>query len=214
MWSETEVSEDEARQIVKTAAKEATEKSQGHTPGHLAEALEALNKAKVRWREVLRNFIGRHVGSRRPTYARRNRKHDTFGSKGVSHHAAAKVVVIIDTSGSIGGEELKQFFGEIEAIAYRAQISILQWDHAFQGFTPKYRKGAWKNIQIKGRGGTDMEAPVKWLLEQGIGASAYIMLTDGHCQWPEDPKIPMVFCITTDQPEPNFGTVVRIKEYM
>jgi len=210
-WTQSDISHDEARQLVHDMVKEATDKSQGHTPGHLAQAIDELKKPIVRWREILRQIIGTHVGNRRKTYARRNRRYDIWGIKGISHHAAATVSVIIDTSGSIGTKELEQFFGEIEAISYRAKVNVLQWDHAFQGFD-QYRRGDWKKITANGRGGTDMAAPVKWLEENGQVADLQIMLTDGYCNWPAPREYPMVFCITTDNTsEPEWGVSIRMK---
>jgi predicted metal-dependent peptidase len=210
-WDQSTMSQDEARQLVKDMVEQASAKAQGHTPGHLQQAIEELNDPIVRWREIVRQFLGRHVGNRRKTFARRNRRIDKFGVKGVSHHAAATLGVIVDTSGSIGNEELKQFFGEIEALSARAKIWILQWDHAFQGLDMKYRRGDWKKIKIKGRGGTDMIAPIKYTMEQGLPADAVVMLTDGYCQYPDTaPPFPMIICITTEQEGPSWASNVRI----
>jgi predicted metal-dependent peptidase len=120
IWMQTEISVDEARQMINERVKNANEKAQGHVPGHLKEALEELKKPIVRWREQLKAFLGTHVGNRRRTYSRPDRRQDAFGTKGISHHAACDVTVIVDTSGSISKDELEQFFGEIECIAYRA----------------------------------------------------------------------------------------------
>lgn len=209
IWDTSETSEDEARQIVNSMVQNAITKNQGSIPGHLLDAVQALGKPVVRWRELLRRYLGQHVGNRRPTLARRNRRNDNFGIKGVSHHAAATVNVIVDTSGSIGQEELGKFFAEIDAISSRAKTNVLQWDHAFQGFT-QYRRGNWKKFKVNGRGGTDMAAPYKWLEDNGKIADVQIMLTDGHCNWAENKEYPVITCITTDQTGPDWGHVVRI----
>lgn len=211
-WNQSDISEDEARQIVHDMAKEAADKSQGHMPGHLKQILEALSKPVVRWRELLRQFLGTHVGNRRPTYSRANRRRQEFGFKGVSRHAASTVSVIVDTSGSISDKDLEQFFAEIEAIAYRAKVFVLQWDHAYQGYA-RYRRGDWKRITVNGRGGTDMAAPVDWLEKNSQIGSVMVMLTDGYCQWPHRRGFPALFCITTDQTAPDWGTTIRMKAH-
>jgi predicted metal-dependent peptidase len=133
-WSQTDISEDEARQLVKDITDQATAKCQGNSPGHLTQVLKDLAKAVVHWRELLRQYIGNHVGNRRLTYSRRNRRQDTFGLPGISHHAAGRVCVIVDSSGSISDVELAQFFSEIEMISSRAKVHVLQWDYSFQGY--------------------------------------------------------------------------------
>jgi len=211
IWNQSDVSEDEARQVVKDMVVQASEKCQGHTPGHLVEAIKALNKPVIRWRELLRHYFGKHVGNQRKTYSRRNRRRDWFGMPGISRHAAANVCVIIDTSGSIGSRELEQFFAEIDMIASRAKVMVLQWDHAFQGFA-MYRRGDWKKFEVHGRGGTDMAAPVEWLCDNNQVADCQVMLTDGYCNWAEPKPFPMITVITTpDTDGPGWGHQVRMR---
>lgn len=192
---------------------QATEKSKGDVPGHLKEAINELNKPTVYWRAYLKNLLGTHVGNRRKTYSRRNRRNDRFGVPGISHHAAGKVSVVIDTSGSISKEDLSQFMGEIESICHRAKVSVLQWDHAFQGFSASYRRGDWKKFEVHGRGGTDMVAPVEWLEEKGLIGDCMVMLTDGYCSWPNQKSFPTIWAITTDEQGPDWGTIVRVKSH-
>jgi predicted metal-dependent peptidase len=213
VWNQSDVSEDEARQIVKDVVEQATQKCQGSVPGHLEDAIKELQKPVVRWRELLRHYLGKHVGNQRKTYSRRDRRHDWFGMPGISHHAAATANVIVDTSGSVGRKELEQFFAEIDTIAGRAKVRVLQWDHAFQGFN-EYRRGDWKKFKIHGRGGTDMAAPVKWLVENKLIADVQVMLTDGYCNWHEECAFPMITCITTPEGTtdgPGWGHEVRLK---
>lgn len=212
IWNRSNVSQDEARQLIHDMAKQASERTQGHVPGHLKEVLEALAKPIIRWREILRQYLGKHVGNNRKTWSRLNRRYG-FGTKGVSHHAAAEVSVVVDTSGSIGTQELEQFFAEIEAIAYKAKVHVLQWDHAYQGFA-RYRRGDWRNITVNGRGGTDMVAPVEWLEQNGVIGDICVMLTDGYCSWPTRRQFPMLFVITTSEQHtdgPDWGEIVRMQ---
>lgn len=213
VWDQSDISQDEARQIVHDMAKEATEKSQGYIPGHLKQVIDQLAKPIIRWREILRQWLGVHVGNRRKTYSRGNRRIQEFGIKGVSHHAAATVNVIIDTSGSIGTQELEQFFAEIEAISARAKVMVLQWDAQFQGFD-KYRRGDWKKLTVNGRGGTSMSGAFKWLDENNQIADVQVLLTDGYTDWPAPRQYPTMFVITTPEqqtPSPEWGTVVRMQ---
>jgi predicted metal-dependent peptidase len=212
VWNQSDVSQDEARQIVKDLVDQATSKCQGHAPGHLEDAIKDLAKPIVRWRELLRHYLGKHVGNRRKTFSRRDRRHDRFGMPGVSHHAAATCTVIADTSGSIGKRELEQFFGEIDSIASRAKVHVLQWDHAFQGYTD-YRRGDWRKFKIHGRGGTDMAAPVQWLIDNKLIGDVTVMLTDGYCNWHKPCEFPMITVITTPEGTtdgPGWGHEVRM----
>lgn len=212
VWQQTDVAEDEARQLIHDLVQQTIEKSQGHVPGHMQEILKHLGKPVVRWRELLRQYLGRHVGNKRKTFSRANRRYTAFGLPGVSHRAAATVNVIVDTSGSVSTNELQQFFAEIETIAYRSKIFVLLWDHAYQGFS-SYRKGDWKKFKINGRGGTDMAAPVKWLMDEKRIADVQVMFTDGECNYAPKQNFPMITVISRGKgygQEPNFGHVVHM----
>lgn len=214
-WNEGDMCEDEARQLVKAYVGEACSRNPGSVPGHLKGVIEELQKPVVRWYDILRRFLGRHCGGRRLTWARRNRRIRKFGYKGVSHRAVAKLSLIVDTSGSISDRLLEQFFAEIEQISHHTEVSVLQWDHGFQGFWPKYRKGDWKKIEIGGRGGTDMAAPIEWLVENGLVGDAMIMLTDGEVSgYGPDQDFPFVCLIGNTNfehvREPEWGESIKV----
>lgn len=209
-WAESELSPDEVRQLVSDMVREASERSQGNVPGHVLAELSRLAKPIVSWKELLKRYLGRHVGNQRKTYSRRNRRRDQFGMPGISHHAAAHVSVVVDTSGSISQDDLEQFFAEIESISSRAKVRVLQWDHSFQGFSANYRKNDWRKIEIRGRGGTDMVAPVQWLMDNKAIGDVCVMLTDGYCQYIDQQPFPMITCLCADGTEPTWGHVVHM----
>lgn len=212
-WNQSDVSPDEARQIVKDIVDQAVSKCQGNIPGHLSEIIANLNKPVVRWRELLRQYLGKHAGNQRRTYSRPNRRRQQFGSKGVSHHAASDVTVIVDTSGSIDQKELQQFFAEIESISHKSRVWLLQWDHEFQGYS-RYRRNDWKKMKINGRGGTDMAKPIEWLCDNNLIKDVQVMLTDGYCNYAAKKNFPYICVITTPQGTtdgPTWGHTIRMK---
>lgn len=213
IWQRNEVSEDEARQIVKGMCDSATAKSAGQVPGHLTEILKELNQPIVHWRGMLRQYYGRHVGNKRFTFSRSNRRHQSFGIKGISRHACATVRIILDTSGSMSTRQLEIAFGEIEQISSHVSVKLLLWDHGFQGYK-KYRRGDWKNFPVNGRGGTDMEAPVQWLEENREIGDIQIMITDGEVSgWPKPRAYPMIFLIlnSVEKVMPGWGHEVFVR---
>jgi len=209
IWQQSDISEDEARQIIKEMTNQAITRNQGKYPSHLTEAIKELSTPKIRWRELLRRYIGQHLGNKRYTHSRRNRRTDQFGIKGTSHHAAATVNIIIDTSGSINQKDLATFFAEIDTISSKTKTHILQWDMQYQGYS-QYRRGDWKKININGRGGTDMAAPYEWLENNNLVADLQILLTDGHTNWAPPKPYPSIVIITTNQKGPTWGHNIHI----
>ena len=208
VWDQSDVSADEMRQIVKDAVDQAS--LIGNAPGHLAEAIEQLSRPVVRWRELLRQHHARYAGSRRWTFSRRNRRRQQFGIKGISHHAASSVMIIVDSSTSVDQLMLQTFFSEIEAISYRSKVWLLQWDYGYQGVS-EYRRGDWRKILINGRGGTDMTEPLIWLRENQMVKDLQIMFTDGYTPWLDTVDFPIITAITTkDAVAPKYGHTIRI----
>lgn len=208
-WSQTDVSLDEVKQIVKNLVQDATLKCQGYYPGHLSTSIAALSDPIVRWCDVLKRYIGRHTGNSRQTYSRVNRRRQQFGTKGKSHHASSQVNVIVDTSGSISDSDLEQFFAEVDSISSRSKVWLLQWDYDFAGYS-KYRRGDWRKLVINGRGGTDMAKPIEWLCNNGCIRDVQIMLTDGHCNYASIKNFPYICVITSDRPGPDWGCTIRM----
>jgi predicted metal-dependent peptidase len=88
---------------------------------------------------------------------------------------------------------LRRFFAEIDSATDHATLDLLLWDANFQGFYENYKARQWKDrVKLKGRGGTDMRAPVMWLQEKKVRATCYIVLTDGYCNWSEKIATPVI----------------------
>ena len=214
VWEQSTASPEEARVAARALAAGALERSRGRAPGHLAEALARLEPPQVAWETLLRRHLGRHAGGRRTTLARPPRRREGFGVPGVSRRAAGTINVVVDTSGSVSLPLLGRFFGEVERISRRSRISVLQWDHAFQGYAP-YRPGAWRTWAVRGRGGTDMAAPFRWLRAERKLADVQVLLTDGFCNWPEPGRYALITAIAGPPGRvaaPPWGQVVYMGE--
>jgi len=211
-WSQSEVSADEARQVVKNLINEAVDKSLGRLPDHVQSIIKRLSQPIVKWQQLLRLNVGRHIGNKRHTYSRRDRRSRAFGTKGTSKHAIGEGNVIVDISRSVNEQELEQFFTEIEAISFKCQIWILLWDDQFRGYA-KYRRGDWRKIPLNGRGGTDMAAPIEWLYQNRLVKDVQIMLTDGYCEYSSPKNMEYICVVTTNDTNtklPSWGKVIQM----
>jgi predicted metal-dependent peptidase len=91
-------------------------------------------------------------------------------------------------------------------------VNVLQWDAAFQGYEP-YRRGDWKRIMCKGRGGTDMVGPMDWLIDNKLVPDCTILLTDGYTGWHQNINFPCITVITVPEGTvdgPPYGHTVRM----
>jgi len=195
------------RQVIKKLTEEST-KAAGGAPGHLTDAIKLLNKVIIDPKSILRNHVARELGGRRPTLKRRSRRIPKFGIPGHSRRNRARLIVFIDTSGSISNKDLSDFFGIIERFTdHVSKIEVIQFDVGTTKRTA-YRRGEWKKIKIIGRGGTDVDQAfdqVKDITNKDV----VVALTDGYFIQPAKPRPwNMYWAITKGGQNPDWGTIV------
>ena len=133
-------------------------KSCGCEPANLARPLHENRQSKQDWRALLREF----VAATSPCDYRwtpPNRRYIASGLylPSVERAGVGTIVVAVDTSGSIGEEELEQFAGEISSISDEAKpeaIHIVYCDAAVQS-TQQFGPSEPIELEPKGGGGTD-----------------------------------------------------------
>jgi predicted metal-dependent peptidase len=112
-----------------------------------------------------------------------------------------KLAVLVDTSGSVSDRNLQEFFAEIDKIAQLLKkVWLIQYDAEVTDVR-KYKRGAWKKLEIKGRGGTDMKPAIDKAIEKKCKRA--IVLTDGYDEFPDDKidDIKLMFALTENRYE-------------
>jgi predicted metal-dependent peptidase len=213
IWKGSTVSKDEARQIVKDMADQATQKACGNAPGHLAEVLKRLEKPIVNWKYEFRQIVGRKAGGKRRTFARRSRRHNHFGIPGKSSHASVPLTICVDTSGSMSSKDLERVFTEVESMSQRFKITVIQFDHQVQGDPQKYHRGDWKKIKILGRGGTSFINLVEWMKENKQVGDVNIILTDGYAPWPNEEDFYVIWAIVNEEVKAPWGKTIAVVQH-
>ncbi len=193
VWQGSTVGEDEARQVIKDMIRQTGLKA-GNAPGHLTDAISALEDPVINWKYELRQFMGRAIGGRRSTWSRQNRKRQAFGVKGKSNHASVKLTIGVDTSGSVSDKLLRQFFTELEMMSQKFKITLVQFDHGYQCHDI-YHRGDWKTLEVKGRGGTSFIEFFKAIEEKHLVGKVNLVLTDGEACHGEERPYPVMWVI-------------------
>lgn len=156
--------------------KESFQKSRGLVPGHLQGFIQEILKGKINWRKELKKFSGKGIlGRRVETLMRPNRRFEDQPGHRVDEEG--KIGVILDTSGSMSEKELAKAFSEIDRLTQRQRkFYLVQYDAEVTS-VDRYRRGAWKKIKIKGRGGTNMGPALQKMQEMRI--RRLVCITDG-----------------------------------
>lgn len=180
----------------------------GKVGGDMLRSVQEMLEPKVDWREVLRRFVRTSLKDRdSPSWRKAHKNYlwqdiilPSIVGKRMKH-----LVIAMDTSGSIQGEMLSLFMGELNKVVTTTnpdRVDVLYWDTEVAGH--ETHKGAAKLIvsktKPKGGGGTDPDCVPAFMLDKKLEkADALVVLTDGYMT--SDPRkwaglgLPILWCI-------------------
>lgn len=197
-------------------------KVQGKLPAALERAFAEILDPQVDWREKIRGFFARKVGTggydwRRPDRRLISRKEDPIISPGRSGFGAGTVVVGADTSGSIGDKELNMFFAEVAGILedVRPKRLVIVWCDAKVQRVDDVEEPSDLNVLrhkgAPGGGGTSFIPVFDYIRENDLEPDALVYLTDGLGSFPgAPPSFPVIWGNIYPNAQYPFGEVVDI----
>ena len=188
-------------------------KACGREAANVDRPLNESRRSKRDWRTILRDFVAATTPSDY-RWTPPNRRYIASGLylPSVERSGTGAMVIAVDTSGSIGEDELEQFAGEISTIAEDAQpeaIHVIYCDAAVQTWQ---EFGPSEPIQLdpKGGGGTDFRPAFQWVKENQIEPACMVYLTDLCCHsYPEPPEYPVLW-VTDSRRTAPFGETLQI----
>ena len=175
--------------------------------GHgMARDVEALLEPVVPWQDVLRDWLkttakGEDLSTwRRP--ARRWLGQNMYMPSRYTE-SVERIVIGIDTSGSIGEEALRRALSEVAGACEMVSpqmVDVIYWDArvaAHEVYEGERVRDIANVTKPKGGGGTDARAMFDFMDKRGIKPDAVIMFTDGYTPWPKTLPCPVLWCIST-----------------
>ena len=193
----------------------------GKVGGNVDRSFTDLMSAKVDWKEALREFVSSvSSGKDDSTWRKPNRRwlqHDIYMPSTISE-SMGRVVVAIDTSGSIWGEVLNRFVSEVASVMTNMnpeQVDLLYWDsqvagHEVYGLNDADRMTS--TTKPKGGGGTSPSCITAYMRKHKIDPVCAIILTDGCVgnDWGGQWSCPTLWAITTNIKSP-IGQTIQIE---
>jgi len=184
--------------------------------------IDSLLEPKVDWREAFREFIlSCCVGKDDYTFRKFNVRQLANDMYLPSTHTETvrDIVIAVDTSGSIGQQELTEFAGELVSICETVspeRVRILWWDtkvHGEQVFTGNY-VGIKGMLKPRGGGGTRVSCVNEYINKKHINAECVVLFTDGYVEndveWTN--TAPLLWLITRNENyQPPVGKKVFVE---
>jgi len=181
-------------------------KMNGEGAGDLARELGEMLQPKVDWREALREFVKSVcAGKDNSTWRRPNRRflgEGTYMPTLISE-SVGRVLIAVDTSGSIGGEELNAFLSEVAGLCEQVSpemVDLLYWDSRVAGHETYAREDT-PNIvsstKPAGGGGTSPSCITDYIKQKNMDPECAVILTDGYVgsDWGGAWPCPVLWCI-------------------
>lgn len=182
---------------VKQAAVQA-EKAGGHIPQSVKLAIAEMNAPVIDWREAFRRFVGDGI-SDDSSWSRPNKR---LISQGLYFPTRVRdrlrrVVVMFDTSGSIGGDDLTADASEAKAMLDDAGCEVMTWacvDTRVRSHGECASGDDVPSINFAGGGGTDFKQAMQWAATLD-DVACLVFFTDGYtASWGDDPGFPVLWC--------------------
>jgi predicted metal-dependent peptidase len=226
-WQDTMVSaaaaQHEHEQRESTAA--------GCIPSGIQRMIDDLSKPRVNWRQALKRFVIA-VSSRAYSFARPNKALFSQGWTLPGFRTRVNeldIVIMVDTSGSIGRDQLTAFVSEMKGIMnsfqrYKIQAWCFDGDVILESAVTleKHTRGgdSWDQIikfaeRIGGGGGTVFSANWDYMKKERIKPRLVLMLTDGMpCgSWGDPMYCPTMFMIMGNtSAQAPFGLTIHYED--
>ena len=162
----------------------------GSLPGDMVELIKKAAEGKIDYRGALRTFRSSILSQKRRLTRMRPSRRFGFEQMGSHYDFTTRLLIAIDTSGSVGSEELGRYFHIITTFfKYGIQeIDVLMFDHEVQGEPITFTEAKKNKQEFKalGRGGTNFQAPIDYVKEHP-NYDGLIIITDGYAPTPEVP---------------------------
>ena len=171
------------RELVNSAVGMMSAETRGLMPSHFMSQVEKLNAPEeLCWQAILKKYIGTLAANKRKTRMRLNRRQpERFDLSGRMDDKVIKIVVAIDTSGSVDDKMISQIFDEIFAILAKRkfEITVIECDAAVQRVYRVKNPSEIKTVVV-GRGGTLFTPAIEYINNDKYFRDALLIyFTDG-----------------------------------
>lgn len=210
---------DAIRDMFRDCIRDAESRSNGwgSVPSSIQQHLKKLVSKEVDWRELINNFIGRSRSTQTTSSIKRINRRFPWEHPGRKRTYSAKPAIAFDQSGSMSDEWVTLLFAEVSNLGSLTEYDVIPFDHTVdEKNIQTIRRGGQPNIVRTRQGGTDFDAPVRYVNEHKGKYDCVILLTDAGCSKPIRCDVPLAYIITPGcempfEPDPD-NIVIRMSD--
>jgi len=191
------------RRRVAENIRDAASKSRGTVPAGLQRWADTeLAAPTIPWRKVLAGMVRRATaltsGRTTYSYSRPGRRRLPRIITPAMRSPKLTVACVIDTSGSMGSDDLATALAEVTGVvkAVGGSVQVLTCDAEASTARP-VRKG--QDVRLVGGGGTDMRVGITAAESLTPAPAAVVVITDGYTPWPETPTKARLIAVLTQE---------------
>lgn len=183
--------------------------------------IKELRKPQTDWRTVLNDFVQEEITDYSFTPPDRRFDESPFFLPDYNEkdETVKDILFMIDTSGSMSDEAITAVYSEIKGAIDQFNGHLQGWLGFFDAEVvepkPFSSEEEFRIIRPKGGGGTRFDIIFKYV-EKHMDTlpASIIIMTDGYCNFPKEEEameIPVLWLLVTDDVNPPWGKVARIK---
>lgn len=197
----------------------------GKMGGNVSREITDMLVPKIDWKDALRDFVKTAtMGKDKTTWKRLHKRYIAMDIVMPSSYSdkVGGIAIGIDTSGSIGSEELNQFLSEVKSICDEVcpeQIDLMYWDThvaSVETYRENELAGLVESTKPAGGGGTEPACVPKYMRKHDMRPECLIMLTDGYIGGQDESdwqiEAPVLWCVKGNkQFSVPIGKVVHVE---
>ena len=183
--------------------------------------IKELRKPQTDWRTILNDFVQEEITDYSFTPPDRRFDESPFFLPDYNEkdETVKDILFMIDTSGSMSDEAITAVYSEIKGAIDQFNGHLQGWLGFFDAEVvepkPFSNEEEFRIIRPKGGGGTRFDIIFKYV-EKHMDTlpASIIIMTDGYADFPKEEEameIPVLWLLVTDDVEPPWGKVARIK---
>lgn len=164
--------------------------------------VQTLLEPRVPWQDVLRQYFEQFARDDY-NFSIPNRRYTQMGlyMPTLKSEEMPDIAVLVDTSGSVSGDELNMYMSEIYHMltSFKVRIHVIYVDSAFAGHQVFNSDEFWNidEFDPKGFGGTDFRPGFEYMEENDINPCVCVYFTDLDCLgFPDTPDFPVLWGAT------------------